>query len=132
MHRFLLVFLVVWLVCASLALAHADGNLIANPNFDTVLPSGQPQGWSFWTRTQGAGSIEFDRPSPQSQIRSIKVNYHNSDDWSLASDAQTPVHPGEIYELSGWAKAEGAQDAVLSVVTRSADGQTIDWSYASV
>src|SRR5579883_2865463 len=112
--------------------ALADSNLILNPNFDTVLPSGPSQNWTYWERTPGSGSVAFDKPGPQSHIRSVKVTYHNTDDWSFASDRQIPVHPGEIYEISGWVKAEGAQDAQLSVVTRSADGQTLDWSYGGI
>lgn len=131
LHRAAVVVALVLGLTGQPSTARAQANLIANPTFAAVN-AGQPDAWDFWTRTPDGGSINLDTPAPGVAGRSARIDHHTSDDWNFASHSPIAVQPGEIYDLSGWAKAQNAQDAEIGVVTRDPQGQTLDWDYGAI
>jgi hypothetical protein len=124
---------IIYLTCAffllagpSLSLAQEPVNLVVNPSFEQGT-----QGWAdFWSREKGMGKAEIV-PSPvHSGTRALKVQYSGSHDWSFSQAQPFPVQPGEIYAFSGWVKCEDmAGQGQLSVVTRDAQNQVLDWMW---
>lgn len=110
--------------------ASAQKNLIANPGFEAGRNAGTPEGWDpFWARDAGAGEYAPDR-NVKAGRRAIIITHRGTKDWSVAQTAHLPVHPGEIYSIGAHVKCDQG-NVVISVVTRRADGETIDWAYGS-
>ena len=110
----------------------AAPNLLTNGDFAAgVSAAGTPTGWApFWARQAGSGSVALDTETRHAGLASLKVTHTGAGDWSAAQTAPLPVAPGGIFRLSGWAKCENLESAELSVVTRDAKGDVLDWSYA--
>jgi len=109
----------------------APPNLLTNGDFTAGLTAGTPTGWApFWSRQAGAGSMALDDQTRHGGHLSLKVTHTGTNDWSAAQAASLPVKGGGIFRLGGWVKCEKAGSAELSVVTRDAKGNVLDWSYA--
>ncbi len=117
--------LVILLFITTVPSSRADTppNLLTNPGFEVGLTGWEP----LWTREPNAGTDAIDTSVSHGSKASLRVNYTGTQDWSVAQSANLPVQPGDILTLSGWIKGEGTGDAQISIVTRSADGATIDW-----
>lgn len=100
----------------------------AAPSPNLITDSWQP----FWSRQAGAGTMASDPQTKHGGQASLKVISTGTEDWSAAQTAYLPVHPGEIYRLGGWVKCEKAESAELSLVTRDAKGNVLEWSEASL
>lgn len=107
-------------------------NLLANGDFAAGAgAAGPPIGWSpFWSRQVGAGSMALDEGARHGGHPSLKVTHTGTGDWSVEQAATLPVAPGGIFRLGGWVRCEKTESAELSVVTRDAKGNVLDWSYA--
>lgn len=109
--------------------AAAQTNLLNNPGFEQTGATGAPAGWSaIWSRDPGTATMEVDQAIKHSGDASIKVISTGQHDWSVAQIAALPVHPGEIFTVSGWIRCDNDQSAEISVVTRDAAGNTLNWS----
>ncbi len=110
----------------------APPNLVVNGDFAAgVSAAGAPIGWSpFWSRQAGAGSMALDDQIEHGGHPSLKVTHTGAGDWSVEQAAKLPVTPGGIFRLGGWVRCEKTESAELSVVTRDAKGNVLDWSYA--
>jgi hypothetical protein len=109
---------------------HSDPvNAVANPSFEEGA-----QGWdSLWCREEGKGTATVVTDPAHQSSHALKVEYQGDRDWSFSQEAQLPVKPGEVYAFSGWVKIEqarGTGQGQLSVVTRDAQGQVMDWLWA--
>ena len=123
------------LVCLLLLLGirstHAQNNVLANPGFEGA--AGAPAGWgAFWSRTPGAGAATLDMQTTHGGQRALKVVHPGANDWSVEQTARIPVAPGDVFRLGGWVKCEAAQSIQLSVVTRRANGDTLEWIFGAV
>jgi len=106
------------------ALAGADGNLLTGGDFEEGLA-----GWNeAWSRTPGVRAA-LDEEQVHGGRRAVRVEHTGSKDWSLQQTARLDAKPGDIYELSGWARVQGEGDATLSVILRDADDEVISWSF---
>ena len=112
----------------SAALSDENPNLVVNPNFDQ-----DTQGWeSLWCRDEGKGTAEIISAKAPEGHHCLKITYSGNHDWSYGQLNRIPVQPGEIYVFSAWVKCEnlqGAGQGQLSVVTRDAPGQVMEWEW---
>lgn len=82
-----------------------------------------------WSREKGAASWVAEGDGYR--VR----NTSPSCDWSLYGFGQLPVQPGDAFELRcevGRHGREGEANGQISVITRDAEGNVHQWSYASV
>ena len=116
----------------SAATRAAPPNLVTNGDFAAgVSAAGTPLGWSpFWSRQAGAGTMALDDQTEYGGHPSLKVMHTGAGDWSVEQAAKLPVTPGGIFRLGGWVKCEKTESTELSVVTRDAKGNVLDWSYS--
>lgn len=103
-----------------------DDNLIVNPSFQQ-----ETRGWqSLWCREDGKGTATLVTNPSYGSTHALKVEYQGDRDWSIGQERQIPVKPGDIYSFSAWIKTEnfrGAGQGQISLVTRDAQGQVLDW-----
>ncbi len=120
MHRLLCLMLVL---CACDRSAASDNRLV-NGDFENAL-----QGWTkAWSRTQGVKAARDEQVRHNGQA-AVRIEHTNSQDWSLAQEKRFDVKPGEIYELSGWLRAQGEGEIMLSVTLYDAKKEALDWIY---
>ncbi len=101
-------------------------NLVVNSNL-----AREWEGWGpAWSRKEGAAKAVIS-PGRSSKGSCIVVNHDDSQDWAVSQVAQIPVKPRQIYEISGWMKAEGGSPSI-SVVSRDESNQTLKWDLGSV
>lgn len=130
MNRLLCILLV--LLPVGVCPAHAQNNVLVNPGFEETV-TGAPAGWgAFWSRTPGAGAATLDTQTTHGGQRALKVVHTGANDWSVEQTARVPVAPGDVFRLGGWVKCEAAQSVQLSVVTRRANGDTLEWIVGGV
>ena len=84
--------------------------------------------FSLWARTPGSAVLTPPDSSGAYQITATKTG--DASDWSLASDAQTPVQPDTLMTLGAWIKCRDGLPSRLDVVERDAGGSVLDWQYA--
>jgi hypothetical protein len=86
-------------------------------------------GWGrFWARS-GDGSAEVVTTQAQHGKQAVQIRYAGAVDWSFPQAQPLAVQPGEIYELTGWLKKQGAGNMTLSVILYDAQQQALSWSY---
>ena len=108
------------------AIASAGENLIVNGDFDR-----DTHGWSdLWTRTP-SGKLTLDRQEKHGGSQAVRIEHTGREDWSFQQHRTLDVQPGQIFELSGWARVEGQGSAVLCVTLRDRRGKAIDWSFGA-
>lgn len=130
MNRLLSTLVFLLLLCG--VPTQAQNNLLTNAGFEEN-PAGAPAGWAaFWSRTPGAGAMTLDAQTRHGGQRALKVVHSGERDWSVEQAARVPVAPGDVFRLGGWVRCEGAQSVQISVVTRRANGDTLEWIYAGV
>jgi hypothetical protein len=98
---------------------------IVNGSFEQAT-----EGWSqFWSRDdQGeANLVSTQRHDGES---SLLIEYDGGRDWSLGQETALAVHPGDIYELAGWARISESGSVTLGVILRDANRQTLSWQFA--
>ena len=105
----------------------APPNLLTNGDFGAQTLAG----WSpFWSRQAGAGTMALDAQTLHGGSPSLRVTQTGAGDWSAEQAAHLPAAPGGLYRLSGWTRCDKSEGAEISVVTRDAKGNTLDWTYA--
>ncbi|MBV9868036.1 MAG: carbohydrate binding domain-containing protein [Abitibacteriaceae bacterium] len=113
------------------AQSRAQQNLLSNPDFEAGTATNAPQGWAaLWTRLPNTGTAALDEQVRHGGQRALKVAHTGAGDWSVSQSQQLPVTPGDIFTISAWLKAENVESAQVSVVTRRANGETIEWIYS--
>lgn len=113
--------------------APAPQNLLSNPGFEAGGAAGALEGWSaFWSRLPDSGSMVLDEQIKHGGRRSLKVTHTGAQDWSVSSGRPLPVVAGDIYTIGAWLKCDTVTGAEISVVTRRADGETIEWMAGQV
>jgi len=123
----------VWPLGLLVALIVCSGARAAPPDLLTNGDLAAPTlaGWSpFWSRETGAGSMALDAQTRHGGHSSLRVTQTGAGDWSAEQAAHLPAAPNGIYRLSGWVRCDKAESAEISVVTRDAKGDTLDWTYA--
>ncbi len=103
-----------------------NANLVANSSFDGIS-----NGWlPVWSRQTGTATetLEAGRTG---EAHALHVAQRDSQDWAVSQSDQIRVRPKQIYELSGWLKADGGA-AELSLVARDANGKTLDWALGRI
>jgi len=112
------------LLSGSCLAAQDPPNLIENGTFESDLA-----GWNEpWCRS---GVCEARRVTEERHggEGAVFVEHRGDADWSFPQTQRRKVVPGEIYELSGWLRVQGAGSAHLCVALFDAAGQAIDWSF---
>ncbi len=61
----------------------------------------------------------------------IRVEHTGDKDWSLSGGQRVEVEPGDVLRLCGRVKSQGPGAVSISVITRDAAGETLNWTYAS-
>ena len=114
----------ILLILAAVTAAAADENRVTNGDFEQGLA-----GWSEpWSRAAGIKAA-IDAEVRHGGKQAVRIEHAGKDDWSLHQQKQTPVEPGQIFELGGWVRVKGEGNAELSVVLRTAKDQVTDWSF---
>ncbi|MFP4058569.1 MAG: glycoside hydrolase [Candidatus Brocadiia bacterium] len=109
-------------VCA----AAGGENLVANGGFEAGL-----EGWHpLWTRAPKAGEAAVDRTVRHGGRQAARIVHTGARDWSFGQERELSVEPGQVYELGGWVRLEGAGRAELCVVLRDAAREVISWTFA--
>ncbi|MDQ3813242.1 MAG: carbohydrate binding domain-containing protein, partial [Armatimonadota bacterium] len=123
----------LWIALGCLLLIPASArsaareNLLANAGFEETA-AGVPEGWTaFWSREPNAGAMTLHEQVKHGGQRSLKVTHQGSKDWSVSQVKPIPVAPGDIVTIGAWLKAENVAGAEIGVITRRANGETIDW-----
>jgi hypothetical protein len=131
MNRGVLVLCCVVVGCWAILAAAPDAagapseQLLTNGDFEKGT-----EGWDpLWSREAGAAKAILDTVERHGGAQALRIEHTGSRDWSLKHSLELKVQPGEIYELTAWVRVQGAGSVTLSVVTRDAAGNTIDWSY---
>lgn len=102
-------------------------NLLVNGGFESGT-----EGWqTLWARDASLATAVLDPAEHHAGSQALRLTHSGQRDWSLAHALTLKVVPGEIYDLSGWVRVQGAGSATLGVVTRDAAGKTIDWAYGA-
>ena len=120
MHR-LLCALIVPFWCT---LSAASDGLLVNGDFENGM-----RGWTkVWLRVPGV------KAALEEQVRhngraAVRIEHSSPQDWSLAQEKRVDVKPGELYELSGWLRAQGDGNVTLSVTLYDGKNEAIDWGY---
>lgn len=116
-----------WLAILSLlgsTSSRADENLLINGGFEQGV-----EGWAkAWSRTPGV-AVALDGSAQHGGKSALRIEHQAAEDWNVAQQKRLPVKPGEIYELSGWVRAQGKGDIGLSVITYDGKQQALEWSY---
>jgi hypothetical protein len=100
-------------------------NLLVNGNFENGT-----NGWNtLWMREDGAARAILDSTEYHEGTQALRIEHTGQKDWSLGHSLSMEVQPGDIYELTAWVRFQGAGSVTLGVVTRNADGKTIDWAH---
>ncbi|MBV9850521.1 MAG: carbohydrate binding domain-containing protein [Armatimonadetes bacterium] len=130
--RFLLPIL-LWLLLPVLSTrGQTPTNLLTNPGFEGGTAAGVPEGWQpLWTRTPGVGAMALDTSIKHSGSAALKVTLTGGEDWSVEQVRRLPVTSGDIYRLGAWVRCENTDSAQVSVVTRRANGDVMDWMYGA-
>ena len=120
------------LATACLLVCAAHGALAA----ESLLPNGGFEqgtaGWNaLWTREAGAGTAELGTANLHGGARCMRVTHRGAQDWSLNRADALSVTPGEVYQMRGWARVQGAGSTTMCVVLRDAAGQTVNWMYGA-
>ena len=115
---------VATLILAALAAAPAPAaeNLIVGGDFEQGA-----SGWSqFWSRSgEGQAAIE---PAADGSGNVLAVKHAGAEDWSFQQTSPIEVKPGEIYELSGRLRVEGAGTATLCAILYGVEKKVLRWS----
>ncbi|MDR0869253.1 MAG: hypothetical protein LBN39_00525, partial [Planctomycetaceae bacterium] len=90
---------------------------------DWTLTSG-----NIWARQNGAAKMTSEKQNGADVIRLVHTG---KDDWALSEGKRFAVVPGDVYELQAKMRFDGKNHAGISVVSRDAQGETIEWIYAS-
>lgn len=125
----------LFLLCLSSLVAQEQTapNMLTNPGFENGATAGVPDGWQpFWSRTAGDGAMTLDTAVRHGGQVALKVVHTGTLDWSVAQSQPVPVQPGNILRIAAWVKCENTDEAQISVVTRRARGDVIDWSAGAV
>ena len=101
------------------------GATFTNGGFETGL-----EGWRFWTRDKGAGSVTPDDQVRHSGKWSARLEHRGEQDWSLEPGERLSVQPGDYFELEFWVRTEGAGSVTCCVSTWDREDKAVDWSYA--
>ncbi|SDU15621.1 Carbohydrate binding domain-containing protein [Verrucomicrobium sp. GAS474] len=104
------------------------GEILSNPGFETGL-----QGWSaLWTREADAGTVALDGREFHGGATSLRIEHRGAKDWSLEAKDRLAVAPGDLVEISAWAKSsEADSDAshlTLCVASRNDFGTVEQWN----
>jgi len=101
-------------------------NLVVNGSFHQDW-----EGWtSVWSRDEGAAKATLVEGRSGSR-RAALIKHTGKLDWAIQQQKPIPVAPRQIFEISGWMRSEEG-NGTLSVVTKDAKGETIDWTFGSV
>ena len=110
-----------WVILTVLGVA----NLIPNGNFTNGL-----NGWNrLWSREPGTTQIFLDPTMGYSGHAAVRIEHQGQLDWSFHSKPNLNVQAGDLFEMAGWVKIEGAGQCSLGVVTYDALGKVHDWNY---
>lgn len=116
---------VATLILAALLAAPAPAaeNLIVGGDFEQAA-----SGWSrFWSRSgEGRATIE---PAADGSGSVLAVKHPGAEDWSFQQTSPIEVKPGEIYELSGRLRVEGAGTATLCVILYGEEKKVLRWTF---
>lgn len=118
-------------LCALGTAAHAARSRAVSAGFEDFTDGG-PTGWGTWSRREGALSVAADTGQVRSGQRALRVVHTGPRDWAVTYGRRVSVKPGDIFEITGWARCEEVVGRVaVSVVVRG-DGPTpIDWLYGA-
>lgn len=102
-------------------------NLINNPGFE----DGINQWLGFWSR-DGAGNGSIISTPVHSGTNAIKIIYPGMQDWAFSTGSRFTVLPGQIYNISCWAKTDTIINgrAQFSLILYDSDNNVLDWSYS--
>lgn len=103
-------------------------NLINNPGFE----SGVAQWSTFWSR-DGAGYDSLVTSPVHSGTYALKLVYPNTQDWSFTTGSRFSVTPGQLFDISCWAKTDSVMSggqAQFSIVLYNSSYTAIDWNYS--
>ena len=103
----------------------AAENLLANGDFEKG-----GEGWiPVWGHDGAAAKAVIDTTDHHGGAKSLRIEHTGQKNWSLAHSLALKVQPGEIFELTAWVRVQGTGSATLGVVTRDADGKTVNWAF---
>lgn len=109
----------------------AGENFVTNPGFESN--SSKADGWSaIWSRAAGSATASVDASVHHSGDRALKIVNSGDTDWSIAQTRTITVQSGDIFSIEGWVKHEGSGRSDLSVVTRRANGEVIQWTHGLI
>jgi hypothetical protein len=102
-------------------------NLINNPGFE----DGINQWLGFWSR-DGAGNGSIISTPVHSGTKAVKIIYPGAQDWAFSTGSRFTVSPGQIYDISCWAKTDTIINgrAQFSVILYDSDNNVLDWTYS--
>ena len=101
-------------------------NLITNPGFE----EGMSQWYGFWS-SDGVGSGSSISAPVHSGNKALKIVYPGTQEWSFLKGSQFTVSPGQIYDISCWAKTDSISGfARFAVVLYDSVNNALDWGYS--
>ena len=113
--------------------AESSTNLLINPGFESFTAQEMLPGWSpFWSRETGAGKLEVAKQILHSGKAALHISHAGNGDWSVAQTRKIPVKEGDILTIDGWILQRTDGSIKLSVVTRDAADNTVDWEFGRV
>ncbi|MGO8674288.1 MAG: glycoside hydrolase [Limisphaerales bacterium] len=115
---------IVHLIFVLLSSASLQGASFTNGGFEAGL-----DGWRFWSRESGAGTLRLDTQERHSGTQSGHVEHHGEKDWSLEPGQRISVEPGDLFEVEVWVRTEGEGNVTLCAVTWDHGDKAVDWSY---
>ena len=99
-------------------------NIIQNPGFENNLIN-----WGYWSN-EGTGGASVIKDFVHSGNNAARIQYPGVKDWSFSTSARIPVVPGEIYEMSCWAKTTIVNtEANMSVILYDSKQTVMNWVY---
>ncbi|MGA2866210.1 MAG: glycoside hydrolase [Verrucomicrobiota bacterium] len=101
------------------------GASFTNGGFEAGL-----EGWRFWTRASGAGTLSVDNQQRHSGTHSGRVQHRGDEDWSLEPGQRLAVRPGDLFDMEVWVQTEGEGSVTFCASTWDQAGRAVDWSYA--
>jgi len=104
----------------------APANLLVNGDFEAGM-----QGWAkVWSRKPGT-EAQIDQKVRNVGTAAVRIEHPSDQDWSLSQDKSLTVHPGEIYELTGWLRAQGTGSVAFGVTLYDAKNNALDWGFGN-
>jgi hypothetical protein len=118
---------VLCLVLSARLTAFGAQSLLPNGGFEQGTT-----GWNaLWTREADAGMAELDSTNPHEGARCMRITHRGVRDWSLDRAERIAVSPGDVFEMRGWARAQGTGSTSMCLTLRDNGGQVINWTYAA-